>query len=354
MYQPETMRCPTLKDLPPPPAGKTGWPWTDESEQLPDRMQDGREWPRISIVTCSYNQGCFIEETIRSVLLQGYPNLEYIIIDGESKDESVDIIRKYGPWLTHWESVPDKGQSNKVNSGMNRASGEIVAWINSDDVYLPEAMSLVGQNWKPGRTHWLVGKIIVGESINSDDITTPELSTAQTFVEIACFWMIRERKIRTFPQPSVFFSKTAWTTVDGLSEAIEVSMDSHLWAKLSAFGYVPVFVPEKLSFFRVHPGQKTDPSSSAYTLSVKGVRAWSIYDGLRIARQRGVWSPDFQEAAELLELNAGGYCRVLDAHFSRRGRFSILRSLVWASLTRPRTTLNQRSRAVMQQVCRSN
>src|SRR5437763_87805 len=121
------MRCPGLKDLPPPPAGKTGWPWTEESEQLPDRMEDGREWPRISIVTCSYNQGCFIEETIRSVLLQGYPNLEYIIIDGESKDESVEIIRKYGSWLTYWESSPDKGQSNKINNGMKRASGDIVA-----------------------------------------------------------------------------------------------------------------------------------------------------------------------------------------------------------------------------------
>src|SRR5512139_1115072 len=99
---------PLLKDLP--ETGKSGWPWTIETPQVPLLRADGSPWPRISIVTPSYNQGTFIEETIRSVLLQNYPNLEYIVIDGGSADQTVDVIRRYEKWLTYWISEKDRGQ----------------------------------------------------------------------------------------------------------------------------------------------------------------------------------------------------------------------------------------------------
>src|SRR5579883_1340952 len=96
-----TMNCPTLAQLPPPPPGKTGWPWTEESP-APGAPPRGTAWPKITIITPSFNQGEFLEETIRSVLLQNYPNLEYFIVDGGSKDSSTSVMQKYAPWIA-WQ-----------------------------------------------------------------------------------------------------------------------------------------------------------------------------------------------------------------------------------------------------------
>ncbi len=139
------MRCPALRELPPPPPGKTGWPWTEASPDLPDMTQDGRPWPRVSIVTPSYNQGLLIEKTIRSVLLQGYPNLEYIIIDGGSTDGTVQVIREYSPWLTYSVSEPHKGQSAVINRGFLHSTADILGWLNSDDHYMPGAIQKIAE-----------------------------------------------------------------------------------------------------------------------------------------------------------------------------------------------------------------
>lgn len=98
-------------------------------------MPDGKAWPRLTVITPSFNQGRFVEETIRSVLQQGYPNLEYIIIDGGSTDNTVEIIRKYERLLAYWVSEPDHGQSHALNKGLSRATGELIGWLNSDDMY---------------------------------------------------------------------------------------------------------------------------------------------------------------------------------------------------------------------------
>jgi glycosyltransferase involved in cell wall biosynthesis len=141
------MHSPKLQDLPVPHPGKTGWPWTEGTPPAAGSMADGSAWPRISIVTPSYNQGQFIEETIRSVLLQGYPDLEYIIIDGGSTDESAAIVKAYGPWLAHWTSEKDRGQTHAINKGFAVASGQIHCYLNSDDILYPGALQQVAQRF---------------------------------------------------------------------------------------------------------------------------------------------------------------------------------------------------------------
>jgi glycosyltransferase involved in cell wall biosynthesis len=119
-----------------------------ESPPMGERLLNGAAWPKISIVTPSYNQGQFIEETIRSVVLQGYPNLEYIVMDGGSKDGTLDILRKYEDAIDFWASAPDEGQAAAINKGIATASGEILAWLNSDDTYESGVISTVAKTFQ--------------------------------------------------------------------------------------------------------------------------------------------------------------------------------------------------------------
>jgi glycosyltransferase involved in cell wall biosynthesis len=128
--------------LPAPPPGRQGWPWEAyDAGTIP--LPRGKQWPRISVVTPSFNQGEFLEATLRSVLLQGYPNCEILVLDGGSDDNSVDVLRKYEPHLTFWRSRPDDGQSGAIADGLAMATGEILCWLNSDDIFLPGALHTV-------------------------------------------------------------------------------------------------------------------------------------------------------------------------------------------------------------------
>ena len=132
MSKHDDIRC---NALPPAPTGRESWPWI--TKEIAKKSEHGSGLPRISIVTSSYNQGKFIEQTIRSVLLQGYQNIEYIIIDGGSTDETVSILKKYDKWLTFWVSEKDKGCPDGLNKGLSRCQGDYFYYLNSDD-YLHE------------------------------------------------------------------------------------------------------------------------------------------------------------------------------------------------------------------------
>src|ERR1700730_2315977 len=143
-----SMRCPTLTELPPAPPRKAGWPWTDGTQPSSEVLPDGRSWPRISIVTPSLNQGTFVEETIRSVLLQGYPSLELIVVDGGSADRSIETIGRYSAWLARWIYESDAGPADALNKGFRLATGEILGFLNADDFLLPGCLASVAREFR--------------------------------------------------------------------------------------------------------------------------------------------------------------------------------------------------------------
>lgn len=236
------MHCPTLEQLPPPPIGKTGWPWTVANPQ----SQDADSLPKLSVVTPSYNQAQFIEETLRSVLLQGYPNLDYIVIDGGSKDGSVEIIRKYEPWLTYWVSEPDRGQTNAINKGMRRGAGEIFAWLNSDDVYAAGALSETGRYIISHPTT----VVIFGDS----DFIDSAGKTVSRF-RVQPFRPPRMFFDHFIPQPSAFIRRSALDKAGGLDESLHFCMDYDLWLRIALQGTID-YAPRTWSSYRVHSASK--------------------------------------------------------------------------------------------------
>lgn len=244
------MRCPRIRELPPPPEGKTGWPWTEDARQLADAMPDGSNWPTISVVTPSLNQGQFIEKTIRSMLLQGYPHIEYIIMDGGSSDGSIEIIKKYEKWLTHWYTGPDRGQSHAINKGFRMANGNILAWLNSDDHYCQEAffhISTAAQKFEDYSA-------IVGACRQVDHVykRTSMILPQSLSLEAITPWYFAENQIA---QPSCFMMSWAVKKAGQLREDLHYVFDYEYWLRLLAIA--PFLKLEKcLSEISVHPGIK--------------------------------------------------------------------------------------------------
>ena len=183
-------------------------------------------FPKISIVTPSLNQGRFLEQTTCSVLDQGYPNLEYIIIDGGSTDNSVEIIKKYEKHLTYWVSEEDRGQSHAINKGFERASGDMLGWLNSDDYYASCALKVVAEAFMSNTS---AGAIVgAGEMVDEFGRFIRHCEAFDITVESLYGWIYKY-----FYQPSCFFSRAAWQECGPLNEWLHYAMDLDLWLRIA-------------------------------------------------------------------------------------------------------------------------
>lgn len=200
---------------------KKSWPWITETDK--SLYASDIKYPKITIVTPSYNQGQFLEETIRSVLLQNYPNLEYIIIDGGSTDESVSIIKKYEPWLTYWVSENDTGQSHALNKGFSRSNGKWLNWINSDDLLAKDALLKIFSSLRRDQY-----EIIIATGIITDEnlkFIRKKPTVILKFNELIKWG-------QSPSQPSVFFSRQLYEKVK-IRKDFHYVMDWRLWVDIS-------------------------------------------------------------------------------------------------------------------------
>lgn len=218
-------------------------------------MTDGQAWPRICVVTPSYNQAQYLEATICSILYQEYPNLEFIIMDGGSSDGSLEIIKKYEPWLTYWQSEPDEGQYQAIRAGFAHSNSQILTWLNSDDLFFPWTLRTVAEIFAQlSDVKWLSSSV----SVNVDE----------TGANIGFWfrgglnrrWFFEDRPLAEkhfIQQEGTFWSRDLWEqTGKNFDSTLHDAGDFELWARFWQYADL-VTTATPLGIFRRHARQKT-------------------------------------------------------------------------------------------------
>lgn len=237
------MRENLLAQLPAPPSDRVGWPWTITAEP----SESSTPLPRISVVIPSYNQGQFLEETLRSVLLQNYPNVECLVIDGGSTDESLEILRRYDPWIT-WVSERDRGQSDAVNKGFQQATGDWVGWQNSDDTYEPGTFQAVANAIAQQPTTEVVYGTVRHADIHSQWLSNYP-STEATIANMIPYSAVTNH--------AVFYSAKVFADGEFLDLNRHHCMDQEFILRLLRRGYHFTFHPDVVGNWRLHDQSKS-------------------------------------------------------------------------------------------------
>jgi GT2 family glycosyltransferase len=259
----------------------------------------------VSIVTPSYNQAAYLEQTISSVLEQDYPRLEYLIADGASTDGSVEIIKKYADRLAWWVSEKDNGQAEAINKGLSRAKGDIIAWLNSDDYYLPGAISAAVRAFQDNPDVALIyGNMLAvdesGEIINILKYNQLDLD------DLLCFQIIG--------QPAVFFRREALEKAGNLDASYHFLLDHHLWLRIALQGRI-LHVDETWAAARYHAEAKNRAKAAEF-----GREAFRILEWVKT-------QPGLAEAVTDVERRARASAHRVDARYLLDG------GQPWAALT---------------------
>jgi glycosyltransferase involved in cell wall biosynthesis len=229
-------------------------------------------WPAISIIVPSFRQGQFLEDTLRSVLDQNYPALELIVMDGGSTDGSAEILRRYSDRLSYWESQPDRGQSHAINKGLARCTGDVWAYLNSDDLLRPGSLARIGELFRDPANDWVGGVSSIFDENGDRGAVTPR--PPSSIKEILTPW---NRSIEhVFPCSNVnFMRRTIYERLGGFEENYHYSMDMEYYTRAVFAGYLLRRIPDVLGRWRWHAESKTVREGRTYRF---------LEEELRIAR----------------------------------------------------------------------
>lgn len=219
----------------------------------------------VSVITPSFNQAKYLEETIRSVLEQEYPDVEYILVDGASTDGSLEIVRRYADRLAWWVSEKDSGQAEAINKGLSHATGEILAWLNSDDYYLPGAISGAVKAFKENPDIALVYGNMLAVNENGDTINVLRYDQL-TLEDLLCFQIIG--------QPAVFFRREALERAGALDPSYHFLLDHHLWLRIARQGQI-LHVDQTWAAARYHAEAKNRARAAEFGREAFRILDWA-------------------------------------------------------------------------------
>lgn len=252
------------REIPAPRTQAVGWPW--DPAPLDRAHTPRKRFPLVSVVVPSFRQGTYIEATLRSVLLQDYPSIELLVIDGGSEDDTTEILQRYDALIRYWVSEPDRGQTHAINKGLARASGEIFTYLNSDDLLHPGAVRRIVDAFEENPD----AAVIHGQCIYVDEQGVERFRQRAQVDGFGDYLRIWER----FPtgnyitQPEAFIRRKALDSVGPFREELQSVMDFEMWLRLLVHGFVFQSIDHPIAHFRTYPSQKSsvDPGDELFAV----------------------------------------------------------------------------------------